>query len=158
RAVLPDASEAGARVLMKGPALRAVITRCLRSVERGLALAAVEAADVSAPHRRPHDALLVDVGAADAEVRLRHEVDFRERRRGRIRSGRDTHDGRGTAEGVDGAPDRAIDRTRHDGIEPAGDALVLRRIDRLVGLAVVIALAVAVGVADERRPPLRLRG
>src|SRR6266566_1745939 len=69
-AVLADPLEARARVLIEGPALGAVIAGGLRTVERPLALAAVEAADVAAPHRRPHDALLVDVGAADPEVGL----------------------------------------------------------------------------------------
>src|SRR2546428_3898890 len=68
-AVLPDALEAGARILIEGPALRAVVAGGLRPVERPLALAPVEAADVAAAERRPYDALLVDVGAADAEVR-----------------------------------------------------------------------------------------
>ena len=155
-AVLADALEARARVLVERPALRAVIAGGLRPVERPLALAPVEAADVAAAQRRPHDALLVDVGAADAEVRLRHVVDLRERGRRRIRSRSEPHDRRGAAEHADGAPDRAVDRARHHGVEAAGDALVLGRIDRLVGLDVVVALAVAVGVEDERRPPLRL--
>src|SRR5215468_6916743 len=38
------------------------------------------------------------------------------------------------------------------------DALVLGRIGRLVRLDIVVTLAVAVGVEDERRPALRLRG
>jgi len=35
-------------------------------------------------------------------------------------------------------------------IKAGDDALVLARVDRLVGLDVVVALAVAVGVEDER--------
>ena len=42
--------------------------------------------------------------------------------------------------------------------EPSGavDPVVLRRIDRLVGLRIRVPLSVAVGVEDERRPALRL--
>ena len=40
-------------------------------------------------------------------------------------------------------------------IKAGDDALVLARVDRLVGLDIVVALAVAVGVDDERRPALR---
>ena len=56
----------------------------------------------------------------------------------------------------DGAPDRAVHRTDGDAVESRRDALVLRRIDRLIGLDPFVALAVAVGVEDERRPALRL--
>src|SRR5205814_3646230 len=90
-AVLPDALKTGAGVLIERPAFWAVIAGGLRSVERPLALAPVEAADVAASHRRPHDTLLVDVGAADAEVRLRHVVDLGKRRRRRVRPRRETH-------------------------------------------------------------------
>ena len=43
----------------------------------------------------------------------------------------------------------------HDAVEADRDALVLRRIDRLIGLDPFVALAVAVGVEHERRPALR---
>ena len=52
-------------------------------------------------------------------------------------------------------PDRAVGRRRY-GVEPGVDAMILRRIDRLVRLRVFVALAVAVRVEDERRPALRL--
>src|SRR6266481_3901252 len=48
-AVLPDALEAGTGVLIEGPAFRAVIAGGLRPIERPLAPATVEAADVAAP-------------------------------------------------------------------------------------------------------------
>src|SRR5438094_686316 len=54
------------------------------------------------------------------------------------------------------APDRAVDRVDRDRIEAGHDALVLCRIDRLVRLDIIVALAVAVGVEDQRRPALRL--
>src|SRR5262249_34824560 len=67
RAVLAEAAEAGARILVERPALWAVIAGCGRPVERAFALAAVEAADVAARERHPDDALAVDVRAARAE-------------------------------------------------------------------------------------------
>src|SRR5439155_10383206 len=54
--------------------------------------------------------------------------------------------------------DRPVGRADGDAVETGDDALVLRRIDRLVGLDVVVALAVAVGVENERRPTLRRSG
>src|SRR5262249_54547742 len=54
------------------------------------------------------------------------------------------------------APDRIVDRARLHTIERGVDPLVLVRIERLVGLYIVVALAVAVGVDDDRRPALRL--
>src|SRR3954467_9087649 len=53
---------AGQRI--KRPTFRAVLAGRGRSVERALALAAVEAAHVAARKRRPDDALAVDVDAA----------------------------------------------------------------------------------------------
>src|ERR1700704_2822985 len=49
-AVLADAFEAGAGVLIDGPALGAMIAGGGRPIERALALAAVEAAEVAARH------------------------------------------------------------------------------------------------------------
>ena len=142
-------------VLVKRPALGAVIAGRFRPVERAFALAPVEAAEVAARQRHPHDALAVDVGAADAEARHRHVVDLRERRLRRIRSRNEPHDS--ARIGPERAPDRAVHRTRHHGVEARDDPLVLGGIDRLIRLDVLVALAVAVGVEDERRPALRLR-
>ena len=50
----------------------------------------------------------------------------------------------------------SVDRTRRDAVERRVDALVLRRIDRLIGLDVRVALAVAVRVEHEHGPALRL--
>src|SRR5262249_29321837 len=156
-AILADPLEAGAWILIEAPALGAMIAGRLGPVERPLALAPIEAADVARAHRGPYDALLVDVGAANTEVRLRHVIDLGQRGGRRMGPGHESHDRRGAAEDSDRAPDRAIDGARHDGVEAAGDPLVLGRIDRLVGLDVVVALAVAVGVEHERRPALRFR-
>src|SRR5262245_35983079 len=97
-AVLAETLEAGPGILIEAPALWTVITGGLRTVERSLALAPVEAADVARAHRRPHDALLVDVGAANAEVRLRHVIDLRERGRRWIGTRHEPHDRRRAAE------------------------------------------------------------
>ena len=127
----------------------------LRSVERTLALAPVEAADMAACERHPHHALAVDIAAARAEARHRYVVDFRQRGFRRVGAGSEPHDRAGA--GAQRPPDRSVDRVRHDRVEHLGDALVLGRIQRLVGLDILVALAVAVGVEDERRPALRLR-
>src|SRR5262249_8350587 len=68
RTVVADAFEPGAWVLVERPTLGAMIAGCGRSVERSLALAPVEAADVTAPERDPNDTLLIDVAAARAEA------------------------------------------------------------------------------------------
>src|SRR5439155_21105283 len=87
RAILADALQAGARILVKGPALRAMIAGCFRSVERALALAPVEAAHVPARERHPHYARAVDITAAWTETRHRYMVDFGERGLRRVRAG-----------------------------------------------------------------------
>ena len=154
-AVLADALEARARILVERPALRAVIAGRLRAVERTLALAPVEAADVAARERHPHHALAVDVGAAHAEARHRHVVDFRQRGLRRVRSReRSARSRRGCRAATPRSSRRPGSASRR---RSRRDALVLRRIERLVGLDVVVALAVAVGVEHERRPALRLR-
>ena len=147
--------KARAGILIKRPALGAMIAGRLRPVERSFALAPIEAAEMAARERRPDDALLVDVGAADAEARQRNVVDLRERRLRGIRPRNDAHDR--ARESPHGTPDRAVGRTRHHGVEAGHDPLVFRRIHRLIGLDVLVALAVAVGVEDQRRPALRFR-
>ena len=126
-----------------------------RSVERTFALSPVEAGEVAARKRCPHDSLLVDVGAADAEARQWDVVDFGERRLRGIRSRDDANDC--PRKLAVGAPDRAVGRARHHGVETGHDPLVLGRIHGLVRLDVSVALAIAVGVEDHRRPALRFR-
>src|ERR1700738_5632179 len=53
------------------------------------------------------------------------------------------------------APDRIVDRARHNAVERRRDPLVLVRIERILRFDIGIALAVAVGVDHERRPALR---
>ena len=50
----------------------------LRSVQRTLALAPIELAEVTAAERDPHDAVAIDVRAAHAEAGQRRGVDFRQ--------------------------------------------------------------------------------
>src|SRR5262249_7052662 len=138
-AVIADAVEARARILVELPALGAVIAGGLRPVERALAQAAVEAADVAAREGDPHHALRIDVAAAHAEARHRHVVDLGERRLRRIGAGSKPHDRTGV--GADGAPDRAVDRVRHHRVEHLANAPILARIEWLVRLGVFAALA-----------------
>ena len=156
-----DASDLRQRLGIEGPALGTVLPGGGRAVERALALAAIEARKVPARQRRPDDAVAVDVHATrreamDGRSRIvdRRLVHFRQRRLRRVRTRVQPDDRAGEAERR--SPDRTIGR-RRDGIEAAAEALVLRGIDRLIGLHVGVAPAVAVGVDDERGPSLRLR-
>ena len=130
-------------------------SRRLRPVERRLALAAIEAGEVTAAQCDPGDAVAVDVHAADAVAALlgRHLEPLRERGLVRVRARREADDRAGN--GVDRSPDRSIGG-RVDAVELVVNQLVLGRIDRILRADVRIALAVAVGVEDEARPPLRL--
>ena len=110
---------------------------------------------MAAGQRHPDDALTVDVAAARAEARHRHIVDFGERRRRRVGAGIEPNDRAGI--GAQRAPHRAVHRARHDRVEHLADAHVLARLERLAGLGVFAALAVAGSIDDERGPALRLR-
>ena len=153
--ILADAVEARARILVERPAFAAVVAGRGRTVE-DLALAPVEHAHMAAGERYPHPALAVDVGAARAEAWHRDVVLFRQCRLRRVGAGVEPHDRAGA--GAQRAPDRAVGRAHHHGIKHLADALVLGRVHRLVGLDIVVALAVAVGVEDQRGPALRLLG
>ena len=138
-----------------------MLPRGRRPVEGTLALASIEARQVSARQHGPDHVVAVHVHAArskslPARLRVvpRDLVDFRERGCRRIRSGHQTNQRARHAE--DGTPDRSVDRTRRHAVERRVDSFVLRRIDRLIGLDVGVALAVAVRVQDEYGPPLRL--
>src|ERR1051325_9026785 len=104
---------------------------------------------MSAGERRPDDALLIDVRAANTKTRKRYIVDFRQRSFRRIRTRNDPcHRARKSSHR---APNRAIDWTRHDGIETGHDALVLGRVDGLVRLDVGVALPIAIRIEDQRQ-------
>ncbi len=114
---------------------------------------AVEHAHVAARERDPDAALLVDVAAARAEARQRDVVLLGERLV-RVLGRVDANDRARVA--AQGAPHRAVGRARHHRIEGRADAHVLAGLLRLAGLGVLVALAVAVGVENERGPALRL--
>src|SRR5262245_7231456 len=104
-----------------------------RSVERALALAPVKTPQVAAAERDPDDALGVDVAAADSIVGRGDVVELGECGLGRVRPGIDPHYPGLAAEHADGSPDGVVRRVWHHRVETgaAGNALVLRRIDRL---------------------------
>src|SRR4029077_12507574 len=115
------ALEARAGERIKRKALRTFVAE-LRSgpVERTLALAPVEAADVAGVERDPHHTVAVDIHAANAEARRRHLVDFGKRRIGRIRSRREANNVARMAEVR--APDRAVGRRIGNAVHAEGDA------------------------------------
>src|SRR5690606_10898386 len=80
------------------PAFAAMVAGRLGTVQRALALASVERAEMTAAERDPDDAFAVDVRAARAEARQRNAVDLGERGRGWARPGIETHDCTGKAE------------------------------------------------------------
>src|SRR5262249_25143058 len=122
----------------------------LRPVERAFALATIELTHVAARQRHIGDAIAVDVEAARPEPRERRLIDFRQ-------PGLGVEPDHIAGITKDGAPDSAVDRVYADAVEAGVDAFVLGRIDRLVRLHIVIDLAVAVGVDDDREPALGLR-
>src|SRR5258708_18121320 len=72
-AVLTDAFEARAGILIDRPAFRTMIAGGVRPIERAFALAAVEASEATAPQRRPDHAPTVDIAPADSQI-LRAEA------------------------------------------------------------------------------------
>src|SRR5438477_443365 len=109
---------------------------------------------------RPDDAVGVNVEASrrealDAGLRVvpRQLVPFRQSGSGRVRARVQPDDGAGEAEHR--APDGAVGGTHGNAIKGGRYAFVLRRIDRLIGLHIIVALAVAVGIENQRRPALR---
>src|SRR5580704_17603141 len=166
--VIARLGAAGARVILQfrsgerveRPALGALPADRLRPVQRALTFLAVEAGEMAARQRHPHDALLVDVHTARRiamHLRLRVVprwlVEFGQRGFRRVGARDQVNNAARKAERR--PPDRPVGRADRDAVEPGDDALVLLRIDRLVGLDIVVALAVAVGVEDEGGPALR---
>src|SRR5580700_5688312 len=74
--VVADALETRAGIFIERPALRAMIAGRLRSVERALALAAIESTKMAARQRYPDHAFAVDVAAARAKTRHRDVIDL----------------------------------------------------------------------------------
>src|SRR5487761_531874 len=103
-AVRADAAEARSRILIERPALRAHIPgRRLGTVERPLALANIEAAEIAAAERHPDYPLRVDVAAARTEARLRNCEELRQ-----LRLWIEAHDAGFPGEHIDRVPDRAV--------------------------------------------------
>src|SRR5262249_8905159 len=124
--------------------------------EAPLALAAVEARDVPARERDPRHTAAVDVESAHAVAGRWNSIDFGQGRLGRIRAGLQPQNETGMTDVR--SPDRAVDRVVGDAVEAETDARVLGGIAGLIRLDPRVALAVAVGVDDERRPALRFPG
>ncbi len=130
-----------------------------RTVEWSLTLATVEAGKMSAGEHGPDHAVAINIHSARREALyggLRivpwHFVYFRERGFCRIRSRIQPHDSARETESR--APDGAVGGAWSHCIETNLDAFIFRRIDGLIRLHVIIALAVAVGVQDEWSPAL----
>src|SRR5262245_61214381 len=131
-----------------------------RTVEWPFTFAAIKAGKMAARERRPHNTITGDIESARRETLNRgfrivpgQFVDFGECGLGRIGSGSDPNDG--ARETEDRSPDTPVCRVDCYTIERTGDSLVFRRIDRLIGFDVCVALAVAIGVENEGRPALR---
>jgi hypothetical protein len=99
-------AESRPRILVEGPAHRAMIAGGFGPVQRTLALAPVKATEMPAAERHPHHTLAVDVSAARSKARQWDVVDLGERRRRRARAGIEPHDGPFAGEHADGAPHR----------------------------------------------------
>src|SRR5262249_57319204 len=118
------------------------------------ALCGSEAGEVAARQRQPLHAVTADVSAAWTEAWRRRFVNLSESGVRGIGAGYGPNHISGISH--DCSPDGTVRRTHCDGVGVNKDAFVLRRIHRLVGLYVYIALPVALGVEDEPCPSLRL--
>src|SRR5262245_28365539 len=114
---------------------------------------------MSARQRHPYDTVAIDVHTA-RPVTIhggfglvpRHLVDFRQSGRRRVvawiypddRSGKSQHR----------SPDGTVHRVHADAVVARYNPFVFCRINGLIGLYVVVAFAVAVGIENERRPSL----
>src|SRR5437879_9102157 len=101
-AVLGDPIELRSRQWIKRPALGTVLAGRGWAVQGAFALAAVEAAEMAARERGPHDALAVDVSATGRESRQRYIIYFRKCGWGWARAWIDPDDGAGVC--AQGAP------------------------------------------------------
>src|SRR5437899_1030539 len=117
-------SELGPGKRIERPALGAVLSRGRRPVEWPLALAPVEAREVSAGERRPGDTVPIDVHTARAVPWNRRLEDFGQRGRRRLRSRVQSNDVAGKAE--QRATERSIDRADPDAVKGRGHPPVLR--------------------------------
>src|SRR5262249_52083882 len=105
--------------------------------------------EMAARLRAPRHTVGVNVAAADTRTWFRHVVYFRKLGLRIV-----AQEAGVTAEYADGIPDGAVLRIRHHciGAGTGDDALVFRRISRLIGIDEIVAFAVSVDVEHERRP------
>ena len=116
---------------------------------------------MTAREHGPHHAVGRKIDAARAVALIGRQVDFCERGLRRVRARHQTDDVARLVHPRETdvhrlAPDRIVDRARLDAIERRHHPLVLGGVERLVGLDVLVAFAVAVGVEDDWGPTLRL--
>src|SRR6202012_5053806 len=114
-----------------------------------LAQLAVEAREMAAREHCPHHAIEADVDATRTERAFRRLIHFGERGVDGIGPVSETNDIAGLIDAGEAAvhrlaPDRIVDRARHDAIERRGDPLVLGWIERILRPDIGVALAVAV--------------
>src|SRR5262249_17417895 len=140
---------------------RTVLPRRGRAIERPLALAPVEAGEMSACQWHPDNAVAIDVHTArpvaihgSFGLVPRHLVDFRQSGCRRVVAG--IHPDHRSGKSQDRSPDGTVHRVHTDAVVARYDPFVFCWVNGLVGLYVFVALAVAVGIEDERRPTLRL--
>src|SRR5262249_16628198 len=120
------------------------------------ALVAVEADEITAHTCGPGDALAVQVHSANAEFGRRKLVGLGQSRYRRIRTQIHPHDPASTRRIR--APAAAVIRVDGDTVKAEVEAFVFAGVDRSIGLDVIVALAVAVGVDDEWSPALCFSG
>ena len=135
-----------------------MLSRGRRALQRTLALAPIEAREMSARQDRPDNALAVDVHAARRKalhrcfrIVPRHFVDLGERGLRRMLAWNEANER--TRHALNGSPHRSIRRGRVAVVLDA-EPFVFRRIVRLIRLSVGVALAVPVVVEDECAPAL----
>src|SRR5690606_18166599 len=116
----------------------------------------VELSQMTAGERRPHHPVAVYVRTANPEAGERNVVHLRERGVRRIWAWIQANQRARIA--APRAPYGTVHGTRHDRVVACVDAPIEGRIQRLVRLRVRIALSVAVGVENQRRPALRSLG
>src|ERR1700733_13656605 len=131
------------------------------TIQRTFALAAIEAGEVSAGEHGPHHAVGIDVepaGRESLDLRggsvPRNFVVFGQSRMRGVGAGNQMNNPTGKAQNR--SPDGPVLGADGHAVKPDIEALVLGGIDRLVRLDIRIALAVAIGVENDRRPSLRL--
>src|SRR5215813_8384908 len=129
-----------------------MLPRGIWPIEGAFALAAVEACQMSACQRCPEDTVAVDVPPTRPIPREWWLEHFSQRSRRWIWARVKPNDVPGEA--LHCAPNGPVDWAHRNSIISRCHALVFGRIDRLVGLDIFVPLTVAVGVEDERRPPL----